>query len=216
MSELLSLVGLSTGVALYAMLLTMVVRATRAPSSRENFDPVLLATALLGFAMLYQDYPFALADLFLRRALALLLLVTTSFVAIALFGFLLGGVRASRPDGSASDRCAGPGLGGNGAGARLRIVIADERAAGPFVSALHLVTVTNEKFTITYRLKDLEARLDPARFIHLGRGTLANIDLISRVSVMPGGTHVAILGNGQKLQVSRLQSRILRERFLRL
>jgi two-component system LytT family response regulator len=81
---------------------------------------------------------------------------------------------------------------------------------------LHLVNVTNEKFTITYRLKDLEARLDPARFIRLARGTLANIDLISKVSVMPGGTHVATLGNGQKLQVSRLQSRVLRERFLRL
>jgi hypothetical protein len=33
---------------------------------------------------------------------------------------------------------------------------------------------------------------------------------------MPGGTHVAILSNGQKLQVSRLQSRVLRERFLKL
>jgi hypothetical protein len=33
---------------------------------------------------------------------------------------------------------------------------------------------------------------------------------------MPGGTHVAILSNGQKLQVSRLQSRVLWERFLKL
>jgi two-component system LytT family response regulator len=81
---------------------------------------------------------------------------------------------------------------------------------------LHLVTVTNDKFTITYRLKDLEARLDPSRFVRLGRGTLANIDLIAKVSVMPGGTHVAMLSNGQKLQVSRLQSRVLRERFFRL
>ena len=81
---------------------------------------------------------------------------------------------------------------------------------------LHIQTVRNEKFTIAYRLKDLEMRLDPARFIRLGRGTLANIDLIARVGVMPGGTHVAILNNGQKLQVSRLQSRVLRERFLRL
>ncbi|HWF84560.1 MAG TPA: LytTR family DNA-binding domain-containing protein, partial [Vicinamibacterales bacterium] len=81
---------------------------------------------------------------------------------------------------------------------------------------LHLVTLTNDKFTITYRLKDLETRLDPARFIRLGRGTLANIDVISKVGVMPGGTHVAILSNGQKLKVSRLQSRVLRERFLRL
>ena len=31
-----------------------------------------------------------------------------------------------------------------------------------------------------------------------------------------GGTHVALLSNGQTLQVSRLQSRIIRERFLRL
>ncbi len=81
---------------------------------------------------------------------------------------------------------------------------------------LHILTVKNEKFTITYRLKDLELRLDPARFIRLGRGTLANIDLIAKVGVMPGGTHVAILSNGQKPQVSRLQSRALRERILRL
>ena len=81
---------------------------------------------------------------------------------------------------------------------------------------LNITTVRNERHTITYRLKDLEGRLDPARFIRLGRGTLANVDLITKVNIMPGGTHVAILSNGQKLQVSRLQSRILRERFLKL
>jgi two-component system LytT family response regulator len=81
---------------------------------------------------------------------------------------------------------------------------------------LFLSTVKNEQHAITYRLKDLEARLDPARFIRLGRGTLANIDLIAKINVMPGGTHVALLSNGQKLQVSRLQSRLIRERFLRL
>jgi two-component system LytT family response regulator len=81
---------------------------------------------------------------------------------------------------------------------------------------LKITTTQNERYTITYRLKDLEGRLDPARFVRLGRGTLANVDLITKVSLMPGGTHVAILSNGQKLPVSRLQSRILRERFLRL
>jgi two-component system LytT family response regulator len=81
---------------------------------------------------------------------------------------------------------------------------------------LYLSTLKNERHAITYRLKDLEARLDPSRFIRLGRGTLANIDLITKVSVMPGGTHVALLSNGQKLQVSRLQSRVIRERILRL
>ena len=33
---------------------------------------------------------------------------------------------------------------------------------------------------------------------------------------MPGGTHLATLSNGQKLPVSRLQSRFLRERLLKL
>jgi two-component system LytT family response regulator len=81
---------------------------------------------------------------------------------------------------------------------------------------LYLTTTKNERYAITYRLKDLETRLDPARFIRLGRGTLANIDLITKVNVMPGGTHVAVLSTGHKLQVSRLQSRIIRERLLKL
>ena len=33
---------------------------------------------------------------------------------------------------------------------------------------------------------------------------------------MPGGTHVVSMRNGQKLPVSRLQSRVLRERLLKL
>jgi two-component system LytT family response regulator len=81
---------------------------------------------------------------------------------------------------------------------------------------LCLTTLKGERHTITYPLKDLEGRLDPARFIRLARGTLANIDIIARVNVMPGGTHVAVLANGQQLQVSRLQSRVLRERLLHL
>ena len=81
---------------------------------------------------------------------------------------------------------------------------------------LHITTVRNEKHTITYRLKDIEHRLNPAKFIRLSRGTLANIDLIGKVIAMPGGTHEVLLTNGMKLQVSRLQSRIVRERFLRL
>jgi len=81
---------------------------------------------------------------------------------------------------------------------------------------LNITTSRNDRHTITYRLKDLERMLDPAKFIRLGRGTLANIDQIGKVAVMPGGTHVAILANGQKLPVSRIQSRVLRERLLKL
>jgi len=44
------------------------------------------ASLPLALAILYQDYPFALADLFLKRALALLALVTIAFVTVATFG----------------------------------------------------------------------------------------------------------------------------------
>ena len=81
---------------------------------------------------------------------------------------------------------------------------------------LHITTRKNEQHEITYRLKDLEMRLEPGQFVRLGRGTLANIDCIVKVNMMPGGTHVALLSNGQKLQVSRLQSRVIRERLLKL
>lgn len=46
--ELLNLVGLSTGVVLYVMLLAMVVRASRTPGLKSRFDPLLLVTSVLG------------------------------------------------------------------------------------------------------------------------------------------------------------------------
>lgn len=81
---------------------------------------------------------------------------------------------------------------------------------------LHLRTVRNEDHVISYRLKDLEARLDPARFVRLSRGALANVRLIQRFSAMPGGTYVAVMADGQELSVSRSQARILRGSLLRL
>jgi DNA-binding LytR/AlgR family response regulator len=81
---------------------------------------------------------------------------------------------------------------------------------------LHLTTLRNEKHVISYRLKDLEGRLDPARFVRLSRGALANLRMIARFSPMPGGTYVAIMTNGQELPVSRSQARLLRGTLFRL
>jgi two-component system LytT family response regulator len=81
---------------------------------------------------------------------------------------------------------------------------------------LHITTARGEKHVITYRLKDLEARLDPARFVRLSRGALANLRLISRFAPMPGGTYLAILANNKELAVSRSQSRLLRDRLMKL
>jgi two-component system LytT family response regulator len=81
---------------------------------------------------------------------------------------------------------------------------------------LHLTTARGEKHTITYRLKDLEARLDPEQFIRLSRGTLANAGMIATVTQMPGGTYQLTMNNGQRLHTSRYHSRSLRERLLKL
>lgn len=84
---------------------------------------------------------------------------------------------------------------------------------------LHLHTLApggGERLTITYRLKDLEARLDPAEFVRLSRGTLARVDAILKVSPMPGGTYLVTLRNGQQLPVSRIRSRVVRDQLLRL
>lgn len=102
---------------------------------------------------------------------------------------------------------------------REEVVILPVRQIASIVAdgeLLHLTTVTNERYTISHRLHALEARLDPRRFVRLGRGTLAAVDLIQRVSPMPGGTYQVRLTNGQTLQVSRLQSRVLRDTLLRL
>lgn len=81
---------------------------------------------------------------------------------------------------------------------------------------LHITTVKSEHHVITYRLKDLEARLDPAKFVRLGRGTLAAVDLITKVHIQSGGGYLVSLANGQELEVSRIQSRLVRERLLKL
>jgi two-component system, LytTR family, response regulator len=81
---------------------------------------------------------------------------------------------------------------------------------------LHITTATGDHYTMTHRLHALEARLDQRRFLRLSRGTLANVDMIARVTPMPGGTYLAVLANGQELQVSRIQSRVLRETLLKL
>jgi two-component system, LytTR family, response regulator len=81
---------------------------------------------------------------------------------------------------------------------------------------LHLITRTGDRHTITYRLKDLESRLDPAHFVRISRGTLLNIGMIQKVSPTPGGTYLVVMQTGSQHQVSRIRGRVLRDQLLRL
>lgn len=81
---------------------------------------------------------------------------------------------------------------------------------------LHLTTAGNQRYVINFRLKDLELRLDEKHFIRLSRGALVNLEEIERVSPMPGGTYLVTMKNGQEIASSRLQSKILRSKLLKL
>jgi len=81
---------------------------------------------------------------------------------------------------------------------------------------LHLTTVAGARYVLSYRLKDLEARFQPGRFVRLSRGSLVNVAAIARVSSMPGGTFVVVTTDNRQLPVSRIQSRLLRDELLRL
>lgn len=80
---------------------------------------------------------------------------------------------------------------------------------------MHITTLRKERYTINHRLKALETRLDPRRFVRLGRGTLVNVETISRVTHMPGGSYLVTLTNTQQFRVSRTQSRFLRHQLLK-
>ena len=81
---------------------------------------------------------------------------------------------------------------------------------------MHVTTIAKERYTMNYRLKTLEAKLDPKRFLRVGRGALVNVDAIAKITAMPGGFYLMTLTNTQQLRVSRSQSRALRGHLLQV
>lgn len=81
---------------------------------------------------------------------------------------------------------------------------------------MHVTTLSKERYTMNHRLKTLEAKLDPKRFLRVGRGALVNVDAIAKITTMPGGVYLVTLTNTQQLRVSRSQSRALRGHLLQV
>ena len=83
-----------------------------------------------------------------------------------------------------------------------------------------MIVAHGERLTITasdlaehsfeYRLKNLEARLDPAQFIRLSRSIIVNLTAISRIIRGPNGMYRVVLENGRELDMSRKQAVRLR------
>jgi two-component system LytT family response regulator len=65
-------------------------------------------------------------------------------------------------------------------------------------------------------LNDLEQRLDPGRFFRISRAALVNLNAVTRVIPVVGGSGEVILQNGQRLEVSRRRFRDLLEALVGL
>ena len=78
---------------------------------------------------------------------------------------------------------------------------------------VHVTTLKGERFVVTHALKDIEARLDPARWVRLERGAIVALDAIAKVSPLPGGLYLVALTNGQEVRASRMHSRVLRDQY---
>ncbi len=81
---------------------------------------------------------------------------------------------------------------------------------------LHIHTVARQRHVINFRLKDIETRLDRQSFVRASRGSLVNLAHVDSFSPMPGGTYLIKLIDGREIATSRLQSKLLRDRLLKL
>ena len=63
--------------------------------------------------------------------------------------------------------------------------------------------VDGQAHVVRGAISDLEARLDPARFVRIHRSTIVNVDRVRELELSPHGGYVAILGSGRRLTVSR-------------
>jgi two-component system, LytTR family, response regulator len=75
---------------------------------------------------------------------------------------------------------------------------------------LTIATSDREEYTMVYRLKDLERRLDPREFVRLNRATLVSVDAVARIVSGSGGTSRVTLRSGDEIGMSRLETRRLR------
>jgi two-component system LytT family response regulator len=59
-------------------------------------------------------------------------------------------------------------------------------------------------------LRDLEARLDPRRFVRIHRSAIVRIDRIRQLQSLPSGDAAVVLRDGTELRVSRARRDAIR------
>lgn len=79
---------------------------------------------------------------------------------------------------------------------------------------LTVTTVDHAQHSLLYRLRDLEARLDPSDFLRVSRGVIVNINAVSRIVSEASGTSRVVLKSGEEMRMSRNQTGRLRRVLL--
>jgi two-component system, LytTR family, response regulator len=85
-------------------------------------------------------------------------------------------------------------------------------AAEGYYSELH---VGARSLLLREPLQDLEASLDPARFVRVHRSTIVNVSRVRRVDRLPGGDYEVVLAGGVRLRMSRGRRKALERLFAR-
>lgn len=72
---------------------------------------------------------------------------------------------------------------------------------------------TDQYYWMQPTLTDLEARLDPSRFCRISRTAIVNLDAVSEVIPVEGGSGEAKVTNGECLEISRRRLKTLMDRL---
>jgi two-component system LytT family response regulator len=75
--------------------------------------------------------------------------------------------------------------------------------------SLTRLVASDGQFWMDPSLNDLEQRLDPARFFRVSRAALVNLNAVTNVIPVCGGSGEVLLQNGERLEVSRRRFRDL-------
>lgn len=112
-------------------------------------------------------------------------------------------------DGAARHRRSAPArfLARNGS----RYLVVSEARALYFLSeeGLTRLVAGNAQYWMDPTLNDLEKRLDPGRFFRISRAALINLNAVTEIVPLPGGSGEVAMSNGARLEVSRRRYRDL-------
>lgn len=94
---------------------------------------------------------------------------------------------------------------------RIRVLPVDEVDWIGVEDEQVVVHAGDKAYPIPRRLRDLEARLDPARFFRTHRSAIVNLDRVAEVIPWFKGSHKLRLTSGVDIELSRARARALRE-----